>query len=72
MQEKGFLFLLLKISYLHPYHCRSFFMFLVSAFAAPVTHQDQGRQVFAGWPFPLKADQKIFGSRPCPMDFLQL
>jgi hypothetical protein len=43
--------------------------FSVSAFAAPVTHQDLDRQVLEGWPFPLKADQKIFGSRPCPMDF---
>ena len=37
-----------------------------SVFTAPVTHQGLGRQVLPGWPFPLKADQKIFGSKPCP------
>jgi hypothetical protein len=48
------------------------FIFSVSVFAAPVTHQDLGRHVLSGWPVPLEADQKIFGSRPCPKGFSQV
>jgi len=45
-----------------------FLLFLVtkkfsSNYSAPVTHQDQGSIYFS---LPPKADQKIFGTAPCP------
>jgi hypothetical protein len=70
MQETGFFFPPLKQSVTDIRTIAAVSLrFYVSAFAAPVTHQDLGRQVLSGWPFPLKADQKIIGSRPCPKGF---
>jgi len=45
----------------------------VSVFTAPVTHQDQGRDDGA-YPATLSAfaDQKIFGTMPCPFVVFQV
>jgi hypothetical protein len=41
-QEKIIFLNSLLQSYRHPHHCRNFYRFAVSAFTAPVTHQDEG------------------------------
>jgi hypothetical protein len=41
-------------------------------FTASVTHQDQGISALAGLPLPLSADQKTFGSMPCPSVLAQI
>jgi hypothetical protein len=50
--------------------------FVMSALAAPVTHQDQGLQKnessSSATPVPHSGTQKIFGSRPCPNGSLQI
>jgi hypothetical protein len=73
MQEKGFFFPRgdQLVTDIHTIAAVSL-GFYVSAFAAPVTHQDLGHQVLSGWPFLHNADQKIIGSMPCPKGCLQV
>lgn len=79
MREKS-LFSSISLSYHHPYHCRSFVMFRCQS----SLHQPACRQTghpsglrplvkhISIDPFRLIADQKIFGSLPCPYGLLQI